>query len=137
MLLEMDFEQRAIIAVFSEIASRSIATNNPGEVIHTAPITHHHFGGTCYYSKHHKRFAWMRTYLVDGKIIEDRLVVALGYDTPPETWKTAAHFNHMSHVHVANEVEAANMIVSFILDDSLPANLVPGDYHYYEHPMRG
>jgi hypothetical protein len=137
MYLELDFEQRLVLAVFNEIGQRS--TSEPGkpeEIITASPVTQYHFGGTCYYSKFHKRFAWARPYTVqqDGRTItqNDRLVISFGHYNPPEEWRNEKHQNHMKHSHVSEIVDAANQIIGFVLDGTLPEVLYPGDYHYRE-----
>lgn len=137
MYLKMDFAQRAAAAVLTEIAMRS--TSEPGkpeEIIEASPVTLAHFGGTCYYSKFYQRFAWVRPYVIkqDGRDVvqQDRLVVSFGYYNPPKEWQNEEHLNHMKHAHATEIVDAANWIVGFVLDGSLPETLYPGDTHARE-----
>jgi hypothetical protein len=137
MFLDLDFDQRATVAVLTEIANRSTsAPGDPKETISASPVTHSHFGGTCYYSKFYKRFAWVRPYVTyhgdTAATHQDCLVVSFGYHTPPKEWQNEDHPNHMKHTLAPDIVEAANRIVNFVLDGSLPEQNFPGDYYYRE-----
>jgi hypothetical protein len=122
------------VAVLSELAHRS--TPQPGapeEIIDASPVMLANFGGTCYYSKHYQRFAWIRPYVIkqNGQDVlqTDRLIVSFGYYKPPQDWQNEEHLNHMKHTYAAEIVDAANLIVAFLLDGSLPDNVNPGDTH--------
>lgn len=137
MFLQIDFEESVATAVLSEMVLRSADTPTQlNEIIHAAPITHNHFGGACYYSREHQRFAWVRAYKedADGEVHKDKIVVCFGYNTPPEDWQDQ---NRMKHTHVDSAVAAADAIVAFVLDDTVPEDLRKGDYHYPETTMRG
>ncbi len=137
MFLELDFEQRIAAAVLSEIANRSDSEpSDPAQVISASPVTHSHFGGTCYYSRHHKRFAWVRPYTLmqDGRPVlqKDRFTVSFGHYSAPPEWQNEQHTNHMKHSVVNEIAEAANQILAFLIEGTLPTELFPGDYHYRE-----
>lgn len=128
----------AVTAVLSELASRSkdlAVQDDPSEAIYCTPVTHHHFGGVHYYSKVHRRYAWVRP-VVDGegKVDTSRLLVAFGYADVPESWQ--AYPNRMRHAFAPDEILAANAIVSFLLDNSLPDQLFSGDYPFPEPDLR-
>jgi hypothetical protein len=139
MKLKMDFSLMAVVAVLTELANRSEITGDesdqPDKVILATPVTNHHFGGVHYFSKVHRRFAWVRPAVNEaGEVAQDRLIVAFGYADTPEAWQKMQ--NGMMHTFVHDEVQAANVIVSFILDDSYPQLLMSGDYPFFEPELK-
>lgn len=142
MHLHMDFEMLLSVAVLNEMATRSTEQeSDPAQAIHVTPVTNHHFGGACFYNRQHRRYAWVRAYRENGRTFPDRVVVCFGYNNPPPEWKTGENRNYMKHTHVSHptetHVQAAEMVIDFILRNVLPDQLFPGDYHYHEAELKG